>query len=63
MKNWLVSHFLPVWAKETVLKENRALRRENETLNNKVRQLECYIRGLHRGNRKIVIRGGNEWTS
>lgn len=63
MKKWLIQRFLPIWAKETVLAENRALRRENETLKQTVRQLECYIRGLHRGNRKIVIKGGNEWTS
>ena len=63
MKNWLILRFLPIWAKETVLRENRALQKENRQLQDRVRLLESYIRGLHRGSRKIVIQGGNEWKS
>jgi len=63
MKKWLIQRFLPIWAKETVLKENRALQQQNRHLQHRVQLLESYIRGLHRGNRKIVIKGGNEWTS
>lgn len=63
MKKWLVERFLPMWAKETVLSENRQLRRENGMLQQKVRQLEAYIRGMESGMRagkRITIynRGG-----
>lgn len=63
MKQWFLERFLPLWAKETVLQENRALRQENEALRQQVRQLECYIRGLHRGSKRIIIQGGKQWTS
>lgn len=49
MRKWLTDHFLPLWAKETVLRDNRLLRAENEALRQKVSDLEHYIRGLHRG--------------
>ena len=49
MKNYLVNKFLPMWAKETVLRENRQLWRENDALRQKISEMECYIRGLHRG--------------
>ncbi len=63
MKKWLIERFLPMWAKETVLAENRQLRRENGLLQQKVRQLEAYIRGMESGMRagkRITIynRGG-----
>ena len=32
MKKWLTDHFLPMWAKQTVLRENRELTRQNEKL-------------------------------
>jgi len=63
MKKWLIERFLPMWAKETVLSENRQLRKENGMLQQKVRQLEAYIRGMESGMRagkRITIynRGG-----
>lgn len=63
MKKWLTDHFLPMWAKETVLAENRRLQGENEKLKGKVRELESYVQGLHaglRGAKRISIynRGG-----
>ena len=58
MKNYLLQRFLPMWAKETVLRENRALRRENRLLNARVRELESYIRGLRRGSPRIIIQKG-----
>lgn len=51
MKKWLLEHFLPMWAKETVLRDNRLLREENDALCHKVRELEQYIRGIHTGMR------------
>lgn len=55
MRKWLTENFLPLWAKETVLRDNRNLRAENEVLRQKVRELETYIQGIHlglRGRRK-----------
>ena len=49
MKKWLTDRFLPMWAKETVMRENRQLWLENDALRQKLSEMECYIRGLHRG--------------
>ena len=49
MKKWFLERFLPMWAKETVLFDNRCLQRENRQLSQRIRELESYIRGLHRG--------------
>ena len=60
MKKWLLEQFLPMWAKETVLRENRRLRRENRQLTQKNEQLCCYIRGVHMGLRSVRRRDHNE---
>ncbi len=52
MKKWLVEHFLPMWAKETVLRENRLLRREIRQQQKEIDCLRAYIKGLERGRRK-----------
>ena len=49
IKKWFLETFLPMWAKETVLRDNRNLRAENEALRQKVRELDSYIQGLHMG--------------
>lgn len=59
MKQWFLEYFLPMWAKETVLRENRRLRRENRILQEKNAQQRSYIQGLHRGLRW----GGKNETS
>ena len=46
MKHWFLERFLPMWAKETVLKDNRQLRRDNRALQLQIDRLESYIRGL-----------------
>ena len=51
MKRWLLEEFLPMWAKETVLRDNRLLREENEILWQKNRELERYIQGIRLGMR------------
>ena len=64
MKKWLLERFLPMWAKETVFRDNRALAKENRALQEKVRQLESYIEGLQTGlraGRKIqILTGGGK---
>ena len=49
MRNWLTEQFLPLWAKETVLRDNKILKEENENLRQKIRELENYIQGIHMG--------------
>ena len=56
MKKWLTKQFLPMWAKETVLRDNKLLKEENELLRQKIRELESYIQGIHvglKGRRKV----------
>jgi cell division protein FtsB len=60
-KNWLINRFLPMWAKESVLKELKSTREENEVLRQKITELEAYIKGMHTGmknQRRIVINTG-----
>ena len=56
MKKWLIDNFLPMWAKQTVLQDNRQLAAENLALQQENRELRSYIRGLHRG---LSKKGGN----
>lgn len=39
LKERLVSRYLPLWAKETVFRDNKTLTMENEMLKQKVREL------------------------
>lgn len=49
MKKWFLEHFLPMWAKQTVLRDNRELYRHNHKLRQQLRELESYCRGLEKG--------------
>ena len=51
MKKWFLNRFLPMWAKETVLRDNARLRSENEFLLQRIGELESYIRGFRTGMR------------
>lgn len=53
MKNWLVNKFLPMWAKETVLRENRQLKQENRLLQERLAEAEAYAQGMRTGLRAI----------
>lgn len=57
MRKWLIDRFLPMWAKQTVLAQNRRLQQENEELKQKVRQMDAYIQGVQAG-----IRAGKRIT-
>ena len=59
MKNWLTQKYLPLWAKETVLRDNRALVRSLRDEKQENARLQAYIRGLERGLRSRRI-GGTE---
>ena len=61
IKNWFFNRFLPMWAKESVLKDLRKTQMENEDLHNKIKELEAYIHGLHVGiksMRRVVVNAG-----
>lgn len=64
MKKWLFNHFLPLWAKETVLRQNRRLEQENAALQKKIDELEAYITGLQMGLRAVkrirIVNKGEE---
>lgn len=63
MKKWLQNHFLPMWAKQTVLWEKGQLERENLALRQELDRLEAYVDGMKTGIRagkrvNIYNRGG-----
>ena len=49
MKKWFWETFLPLWAKETVLQDNRILRRRVRDLQEENSWLSAYIQGLEKG--------------
>ena len=63
MKKWLIEKFLPMWAKETVLRDNRQLSRQLKALRQENKELTAYIRGLEVGQRSRrvnIYTGGKE---
>ena len=63
IKQWLINHFLPMWAKETVLQDNKRLIKEIEELRQQLVERNAYISGLETGiraQRRITINNG-EW--
>ena len=61
IKRWLIDHFLPMWAKETVLAVNKHLQRQVAELEQKIQLKDAYIAGLETGiraQRRIVIHNG-----
>lgn len=48
-RKWLTEHFLPVWAKETILEENQVLHRELDRQKAAYKQLRAYADGLEQG--------------
>ena len=48
MRKWLVERFLPMWAKETVLKEKKELMVRCMYQQLRIRELESYIKGMHK---------------
>lgn len=49
MKKWFLERFLPMWAKQTVFRDNRRLTRELRQLQQENEVLRSYIRGVHKG--------------
>lgn len=61
MKQWLTERFLPMWAKESVLRDNRTLKRQIRMLEQQLKEKQAYIQGLESGLRaaKRIQKGGN----
>ena len=49
LRHWLIERYLPVWAKETILEDNRRLRRQLEQEKAENSSLRAYARGLEEG--------------
>lgn len=49
MKKWLIDTFLPMWARQTVLADNRELSRQLRQLRQEHERLQTYVRGLEAG--------------
>ena len=63
IKAWFYDHFLPMWAKATLLSENRDLRKQVAELETELQQKTAYINGLMAGmkyQRRIVINNTRE---
>lgn len=63
LKKWLISEFLPAWAKDSVLEENRRLQSEIVRLQATIAERDAYIDGLERGirsQRRIIINTGGK---
>lgn len=60
MKKWLLHRFLPMWAKETVLRDNKRLCRQLQLQQQRIAELEAHIRGIRLGLRagKAYHQGG-----
>lgn len=58
IKEWLLNKFLPAWAKDSVFRENQALRNRVARLEAEIARLNVYIDGIEAGfraQRRIVI--------
>ena len=61
LKKWFFDHFLPMWAKETVLADNRRMLEEVKDLRQQLERKDAYIAGLEAGiraQRRIIINTG-----
>lgn len=58
IKEWLINRFLPAWAKDSLYKENQALREKIAEQNAEIMKLNAYISGLEvglRAQRRVII--------
>lgn len=61
IKQWFYNRFLPMWAKETLLRDLHRLQEDNEKLVYQLSEKEAYIEGMRVGmkaQRRIVINAG-----
>lgn len=61
IKKWLQERFLPMWAKESVMADNKRMSLRIRELEHELQQKEAYIAGLEAGmraQRRIIIHNG-----
>ena len=61
IKSWFLDRFLPMWAKEAVLADNKKLQRQLVSLEQELERKDAYIDGLETGiraQRRIIINTG-----
>jgi uncharacterized protein YhaN len=54
LREKLINQYLPLWAKETVLRENKRLMTENNNLKQANRELQAYLDGINLGARYVL---------
>lgn len=60
-KNWVINRFLPVVAREMLMRDNERLREEVRQCHEDIGRLKSYVSGLETGikaQRRIVINTG-----
>ena len=67
LRDWLVGRYLPSWAVQTILEENRRLRSQAEELRREYRTLRAYTDGLEHALRhgthvEINVEGGGAYA-
>lgn len=58
IREWLINKFLPAWAKDSLYKENQALRETIAERDAEIMKLNAYISGLEvglRAQRRVII--------
>lgn len=62
LKTWLLERFLPAWAKDSVYRENMALREKLVEREREIRELNAHIDGLVTAMRKqrVVVQIGGK---
>lgn len=61
IKKWLLERFLPMWAKESVMADNKRMHLQLQELEHELKLKEAYIAGLEAGmrtQRRIIIHNG-----
>lgn len=61
LKHWLIEHFLPIYLREDLLKENAKLQAKIQEQEIHIKQLDAYIDGLEfaiRSQRRLTINNG-----
>ena len=67
LRDWLVGRYLPSWAVQTILEENRRLRSQAEELRREYRTLRAYTDGVEHALRhgmhvEINVEGGGAYA-